>query len=405
VSLANGASILAANAEAAAETAQTAAQDAQAAAQAASQSASQAVATAAAIQQNVEEIAGGDLSDFAKNSENLSGLLDKAAARVNLNLGNVDNTSDLNKPISTATQAALDGKAASSHAHAITDVTGLQTALDGKAASSHTHTIADVTGLQTALDGKAASSHTHTIANVTGLQTALDGKAASSHTHDWSQVTGKPTTYAPSAHTHNLNEIVSSGDMTGEFRNTLGYRVKGDIGGAYVAWTSSRTAGLQVDCPTNTAAYMVWRATAWGQRHLAAMDVYAGGSSSSTVRVDMHVGGLTNAFVWNDGGNFVAAGNVGAYSDIRLKTDIQVIPSALEKVKKIRGVTYLRKDTGARQVGVIAQEVQAVLPEAVMVGDDEQKTLQVAYGNLVGLLIEAIKELEAKVEELSNAAA
>lgn len=51
-------------------------------------------------------------------------------------LGNVDNTSDLNKPISTATQTALNGKANTSHAHAISDVTGLQTALDAKAAKS-----------------------------------------------------------------------------------------------------------------------------------------------------------------------------------------------------------------------------------------------------------------------------
>lgn len=75
-------------------------------------------------------------------------------------LGNVDNTSDASKPISTATQTALDGKAATSHTHAIADVTGLQSALDGKqaagsyAAATHTHAISDVTGLQTALDGK-----------------------------------------------------------------------------------------------------------------------------------------------------------------------------------------------------------------------------------------------------------
>ena len=59
----------------------------------------------------------------------------------------------------------------------------------GAAASSHTHAIANVTGLQSALDGKATSSHTHTIANVTGLQTALNGKAASSHTHGDADIT------------------------------------------------------------------------------------------------------------------------------------------------------------------------------------------------------------------------
>jgi len=98
-------------------------------------------------------------------------------------LGNVDNTSDASKPISTATQTALDAKAAATHTHVIADVTGLQTALDGKqaagsyAATVHTHAIADVTGLQTALDGKAASSHTHTSAAITDFTTAVQAAA------------------------------------------------------------------------------------------------------------------------------------------------------------------------------------------------------------------------------------
>lgn len=75
-------------------------------------------------------------------------------AKADLNLGNVDNTSDANKPVSIAQQAALDGKADTIHGHAISDVTGLQTALDGKASTSHTHVIGDTTGLQAALDAK-----------------------------------------------------------------------------------------------------------------------------------------------------------------------------------------------------------------------------------------------------------
>lgn len=72
-------------------------------------------------------------------------------------LGNVDNTSDADKPVSTATQTALNGKSNTGHAHTIADVTGLQTALDGKASAVHSHVISDVTGLQTALDGKQST--------------------------------------------------------------------------------------------------------------------------------------------------------------------------------------------------------------------------------------------------------
>jgi hypothetical protein len=99
---------------------------------------------------------------------NNSGFL-TSVTKSDIGLGNVDNTSDVNKPISTAVQTALNGKQAAgsyapaSHTHGISDVNGLQTALDGKqasgsyAAASHTHGISDVNGLQTALDGKQAA--------------------------------------------------------------------------------------------------------------------------------------------------------------------------------------------------------------------------------------------------------
>jgi hypothetical protein len=95
--------------------------------------------------------------------------------------------------------------------------------------------------------------------------------------------------------------------------------------------------------------------------------------------------------------NLTASGNVTAFSDIRLKTDITKITDALAKVNQLNGYTYTRIDTGERQTGVIAQELQKVLPEAVM---DDGETLSVAYGNMMGLMIEAIKELTARVKEL-----
>jgi hypothetical protein len=99
-------------------------------------------------------------------------------------------------------------------------------------------------------------------------------------------------------------------------------------------------------------------------------------------------------------GSITASGNVTAYSDAKLKTDMAQIHDALDKVGALTGYTYTRKDTGHRETGLIAQDVQAVLPEAVA---DNDGTLSLAYGNLVGLLVEAIKELRAEVDELRGA--
>ena len=105
------------------------------------------------------------------------------------------------------------------------------------------------------------------------------------------------------------------------------------------------------------------------------------------------------AFRVDTGGNTIASGNVGAYSDIKLKDNIEVIENAIEKVQAIRGITYNRNDIegNPRQTGVIAQEVEKVLPEAV---DTKEDIKNVAYGNMVGLLIEAIKEQQAQIDEL-----
>ena len=165
-----------------------------------------------------------------------------------------------------------------------------------------------------------------------------------------------------------------------------------DIGAAFVNWDTAAPA-VQLDTPNSSAAYMVWRATRWGARHVAAMHVYEG-----NMTVTMSVGNLNN-FIWDGSGNFTATGNVVAASDIRLKTDLTKIEGALGKVCAINGYTYTRKDTGARQTGVVAQEVQKVLPEAVM---ENGENLAVAYGNMVGLLIEAIKELKAEVDQLKG---
>jgi hypothetical protein len=104
------------------------------------------------------------------------------------------------------------------------------------------------------------------------------------------------------------------------------------------------------------------------------------------------------------GGNITAIYNVTAYSDVRLKQDIETINNAMDKVQQIRGVTFTRtddvEDVKKRHVGVIAQEIEQVLPEVV--SEDKNGIKNVAYGNIVGLLIEAIKEQQKKIEELEQ---
>jgi hypothetical protein len=96
--------------------------------------------------------------------------------------------------------------------------------------------------------------------------------------------------------------------------------------------------------------------------------------------------------------NLVVSGTVTANSDEKLKENVQTIENALEKVKNLRGVEYDRKDSGEHQIGVIAQEVERIIPEVVY--GDEIKS--VAYGNLIGLLIEAIKEQQLEIDKLKK---
>lgn len=185
-------------------------------------------------------------------------------------------------------------------------------------------------------------------------------------------------------------------------------------GNAASATTSAACSGNAVTATTATTANAL---NAENYYTVAGLTIGTGAASSITMQDSdqgarmilcngNRVGFLTQAGGWGswceDSGDWASVGNVIAYSDIRLKTNIEIISNALDKVCTLQGVTFDRIDSGTRQTGVIAQEVQAVLPEAVVEGTDENKTLSVAYGNLAGLLIEAIKELKAEIDELKK---
>jgi hypothetical protein len=95
---------------------------------------------------------------------------------------------------------------------------------------------------------------------------------------------------------------LSGGYLTGTAR--FEFRA---MGGAYVDWRT-RFPAVQVDCPDNGNAYLVWKATNWAERHLASVDVHAGGGSATPASVVMHVGATNHAMTLSEGGNLTIAG-------------------------------------------------------------------------------------------------
>lgn len=102
-------------------------------------------------------------------------------------------------------------------------------------------------------------------------------------------------------------------------------------------------------------------------------------------------------------GALVATGDVTAFSDAKLKTEISTINNALSVVSKLRGVRYKWLKDNKPSIGLIAQEVEDVIPEIVHNNELEGENVKsLDYGKLVGVLIEAIKELKAEVDLLNN---
>jgi hypothetical protein len=107
----------------------------------------------------------------------------------------------------------------------------------------------------------------------------------------------------------------------------------------------------------------------------------------------------SNLGYFDSSGNLNTVGDVAAFSDEKLKKNVKTLDNALEKVKQLRGVEYERRDIDKKGIGFIAQEIEKILPEVVSQHDD-YKT--VSYGNVVSILVEAIKELSKEVDNLKT---
>ena len=114
---------------------------------------------------------------------------------------------------------------------------------------------------------------------------------------------------------------------------------------------------------------------------------FTSGSGNGTIRMTL-----------DTSGNVTATGDVTAFSDERLKTNIQTLDG--KKALQMRGVSF--EKNGEQGSGVIAQELEKIAPELVHTSDDDMQTKSVAYGNLVGYLIEAIKDQQKQIDELKE---
>lgn len=202
----------------------------------------------------------------------------------------------------------------------------------------------------------------------------------------------------------NANGIRVSGSRVGGGNALIGGQV---TAGGWGGWRD-RACGMLVELPGDDAAANVFKVVRWGGDWAAGLDVVRYGAGGCEAH--FNVKGAVYGF--NDAGYASAVQWVNT-SDIRLKANLKEIESAKEKVKSIKGYTYFKRNNPdedeysfySEEAGVIAQDVQTVLPEAVYKISDSGY-LGVSYGGVTALLVNAFNEMSDQVdkqqEEIEN---
>ena len=288
-------------------------------------------------------------------------------------------------------------------------------------------------GVSKNFDGSAAVSWTlEEIGAQATLPAGTNGQVLKHNGTNWVAGTDNNTTYGAmsaaeaNAGTATSNCVITAAVLKGaiETHAPTPTTITGNAGSATKLATARTINGVSFDGTANITVADATKLPLTGGVLSGSLDVNGavtgrGGGFEiyhNTPHIDFHFGNSTADYTsrlieTTSGtltlhGSFVASGNVTAYSDRRLKSDIRNIKGAMAKVQKLNGVTYRRTDIKngkkRKHAGLIAQDVKAVLPEAIVVQLDEQKTLTVNYNGIVGLLVEAIKELNVKVGTLEG---
>ena len=285
-------------------------------------------------------------------------------------------SSDVTAQIDAATPSfsTLTGKPTTVAGYGITDgitATAVTTQVDAEASRANTYT-------DTAEADAVASAASDATTKANAAQSAASSDA---------------TTKANAAQAAAISAVTNGAgaafDTLKEIQDAMA--TDAELSSAISSVTSSAASTASADATTKADAA------------LAAAKVYADNGDANTTYTagnGMTLSGTSFLMSGSYTGNFTATGDITAYSDDTLKTNVQLIDGALGRVQAIRGVTFDRISDGSTSTGVIAQELKAVLPEAVHT--DANGVHSVAYGNITGLLIEAVKELSDQVNSLKS---
>ena len=257
----------------------------------------------------------------------------------------------------------------------VTTVTGLLNANGGIAVDTDRFTVADTTG-NTSVAGTLGVTGATTLSDTLtvttgGITVGSGGITATNQTVTATTFTGNAATATLAT---NLNRSVIAGD---------GLNDGGSLNGQDITLNVGAGDGISVNSTSVSVNDTVVRTT---------LDQSIGGTKTFTSAI-------------------LCSGDITAFaSDERLKENIKPLENALDKVLALSGFTYnfnqigesLGFDTTITYVGVSAQQVQAVLPEAVKPAPVDSNYITVQYEKLVPLLIEAIKELKAEIDELKG---
>lgn len=220
-----------------------------------------------------------------------------------------------------------------------------------------------------------ANANTNQVADAVGdTLTLVKGDGINLYTNT---VAGTDAIKIEHADTSSVANLTASGRryVTGLTFDTYGHVTAYTTG----TETSAATDELQniANNTANTEQYITFVANATGAQT---------GGSNASIRV-------------NPSTATISATNFNSTSDIRFKKDLEVITGALDKVMQLTGYTFTMIESNQRSSGLIAQDLEKVLPEAIG-GEESKKTLN--YGATIGLIVEALKELNSKVDKLQK---